>query len=119
FFRIQMGQADIGIQNLSMSQPIVDDHAPTFQAISEHSVEEGEQLTFTLSATDIDNDPITYRCLNLPDGASIDAHSGVFAWLPTYAQAGVYDLQFAASDGMSETVCIGRVTVTNVKRKQW
>ncbi|MCX6556893.1 MAG: C1 family peptidase, partial [Candidatus Aminicenantes bacterium] len=42
FFRIQMGQADIGIQNLSMSEPIMDDHAPIFQAINEHSVEEGE-----------------------------------------------------------------------------
>jgi C1A family cysteine protease len=119
FFRIQMGQADIGTQNLIMGQPIVNDHAPAFQVMAEHSVEEGEMLMFTLSASDIDNDPITYRCLNLPDGAAVDAFSGVFSWRPTYAQAGVYDLQFAASDGMSETVCIGRVSVTNVKRKQW
>jgi C1A family cysteine protease len=119
FFRIQMGQAEIGTQNLSMDQPIVDDHAPTFQAMAEHSVEEGEMLTFTLNASDIDNDPITYRCLNLPDGAAVDAQSGVFSWQPNYAQAGAYNLQFAASDGVSETVCIGRVTVTNVKRKSW
>jgi C1A family cysteine protease len=119
FFRIQMGQADIGIQNLSMSQPIVGDHAPIFPAIAEHSVEEGALLMFTLSASDIDNDPISYRCLNLPEGAVVDASSGVFSWTPTYEQAGAYDLQFAASDGMAETMCIGRVTVTNVKRKPW
>jgi len=119
FFRIQMGQSGIGSQNLSMSQPIVDDHAPTFQAIADQSVEEGQLLSFTLSASDLDNDPVTYRCLNLPEGAAVDAASGVFSWVPTHTQSGVYDLKFAASDGMVETVSIGRVTVTNVKRKPW
>jgi C1A family cysteine protease len=119
FFRIQMGQADMGIQNLRMDQPILDDHPPIFQPIDDYSVEEGQFLTFTLYAADVDGGPITYRCLNLPAGAKVDAGSGVFSWTPTYEQSGVYYLEFAASNGLTESSKIGRITVKNVKHKQW
>jgi C1A family cysteine protease len=119
FFRIKMGQADTGTQNLKINQPIVDNNPPNLQAITDYSIDEGQFFSFTLNATDIDNDPITYRCLNLPTGAAVNANSGIFSWAPTYEQAGVYDLNFAASDGMVETVATGRIIVKNVKRKQW
>jgi hypothetical protein len=119
FFRIQMGQADTGIQNLRINQPIIDNNPPDLQAITDSSTEEGQLLSLTLIASDADDDPITYRCLNLPTGATVNASLGVFSWTPTYTQSGVYDLKFAASDGMVETVETGRITVKNVKRKQW
>ena len=119
FFLIQMGQADTGIQNLRMNQPIIDNNPPDLQAISDISVEEGQLYSFTLNAADADDDPITYRCLDLPTGATVNMSSGVFSWTPTYTQSGIYDLKFAASDGMVETVKTGRITVKNVKRRQW
>lgn len=119
FFRIKMGQADTGIQNLRINQPLLENNPPVFQVIADCSVEEGQLLSFTLNAADADNDPITYRCLNLPAGAALSAGSGFFYWTPDYTQSGVYDLYFAASDGLIETVATARVTVINVKRKQW
>lgn len=119
FFRIQMGQANTGMQNLRINQPIVDNNPPDLQAITDSSVKEGQLFSLTLIAFDADDDPITFRCLNLPTGATVNASSGVFSWTPDYTQSGVYDLKFAASDGMVETVETGRITVKNVKRKQW
>jgi len=119
FFRIQMGQANTGIQNLRINQPIVDNNPPDLQAITDSIVNEGQLFSLTLTASDTDDDPITYRCLNLPTGATVNTSSGVFSWTPTYTQSGVYDLKFAASDGMVETVKTGRIIVKNVKRKQW
>jgi hypothetical protein len=119
FFRIQMGQADTGTQNLRMDQPIMDDHPPIFQPIDDCSVQEGQFLTFTVYADAVDGAPVTYRCLNLPAGAAVDAGSGVFSWTPTYEQSGVYYLKFAASNGMVESVTTARITVENVKRRQW
>ncbi|MEI6613286.1 MAG: C1 family peptidase [Chrysiogenales bacterium] len=119
FFRIQMGQADTGLQNLCINQPIIDNDPPDLQAITDSSAEEGQLFSLTLNAYDADDDPITYSCLNLPTGATVDANSGVFSWTPTYTQSGIYDLNFAASDGIGETVKTGKITVKNVKRKQW
>jgi C1A family cysteine protease len=119
FFRIQMGQANTGVQNLRLNQPIVDDNPPVLEAIAAQNAEEGQFFSLTLNASDADNDPLTYSCQNLPDGATIDASSGVFSWMPTYTQSGSYDLKFAVSDGMVETVATCKIVVINVKRKQW
>jgi C1A family cysteine protease len=119
FFRIQMGQANTGMQNLQLNQPIVDNNPPVLEPIAAQNVEEGQPISLTLNAYDADNDPITYRCLNLPAGASVNTGRGIFSWTPTYTQSGIYDLEFGASDGMVETVQTCRMDVKNVKRKQW
>jgi hypothetical protein len=119
FFRIKVGQADIGMQNLRIIKPIINNNPPVLQSIAALDVEEGQPFSLTLYASDADADPITYRCLNLPAGATVDPSNGVFSWTPSYTQSGVYDLNFAASDGITEVVKIGRITVINVKHKQW
>jgi C1A family cysteine protease len=119
FFRIQMGQANTGIQNLRIDQPVVDNHPPDLQPVADRSVEEGRALAFKLEATDSDGDPITYRCLDLPAGAALDERSGAFSWTPGYTQSGIYDLRFAASDGLMQAARTARITVINVKRRTW
>jgi C1A family cysteine protease len=119
FFRIQMGQAATGTQNLRLNQPISNNATPVLKTIAAQSAEEGVPFSLTLNATDADDDPITYNCRNLPLGATIDASTGVFSWTPDFTQSGIYSLQFTASDGMSEAVKTGKITVKNVKIKQW
>jgi hypothetical protein len=61
-----------------------------------------------LSATDpAAGDVVTYNMDNLPQGATFDASTGAFSWLPT--QAGTYTFIAEASDGT--TVTTKRVTV--------
>jgi hypothetical protein len=69
----------------------------------------GEHLTFTITATDSDNDSLIYSATNLPEGASFDPDTRTFSWTPRYDQAGVYSVHFEVSDGQltdSEDVTI-------------
>ena len=72
--------------------------APVLNAIGSRSSNEGESLTFTISATDPDVDPLTYSVSNQPDGASFDPGTQTFSWSPRYDQAGVYSVRFEVSD---------------------
>lgn len=68
-------------------------------AYSPYSVKTGRNLSFTLSATDPDNDFLVYSVANLPPGATFDSQTGEFSWTPGYDQAGIYDVHFEVSDG--------------------
>src|SRR4051812_17243977 len=69
--------------------------APVLAEIGSQTVDEETLLTFTATATDVDLPPngLTFSLLGAPDGATIDAHSGVFSWTPTEAQ-GAGDYRF-------------------------
>jgi len=60
----------------------------------------GERFTFTVSATDPDNDSLIYSASNLPPGATFDPQTRTFSWTPGYDQAGIYpNVHFEVSDG--------------------
>jgi C1A family cysteine protease len=120
FFRIRMGNSEIGTQCVSMSKPIFEDNKPpVLKAIPDQSVEEGKSLAFNLSATDEDNDPLTFSCKSLPTDATLDAQTGAFSWMPSYTQSGVYDVEFGVTDGMAKVSKMAKITVINVKYKKW
>jgi hypothetical protein len=89
---------------------------PVLAAIGDRTVAEAGTLTFTVSATDADGNPLTYSASGLPPGATFTAATRVFTWTPTYVQSGSYPgVTFAVSDGLggstSEAITI---TVTEV-----
>jgi surface protein len=60
---------------------------------------EGVSFEYKITATDPDDDTLTYSAANLPVGASIDAQTGVLSWTPTYTQAGFYPgIEITVSD---------------------
>jgi parallel beta-helix repeat protein len=64
--------------------------APVLAPIPPQSVNFGQTLTFTASATDQDRVPtqtLTFTLTDAPAGAAIDPATGVFTWTPTAAQA--------------------------------
>jgi len=72
---------------------------PVLDPIGNRDVNEGDTLTFTLSATDPDGDSLTFSASNLPDGATFDSVAQTFSWTPDYGQAGTYpNVQFMVSD---------------------
>jgi hypothetical protein len=119
FFRIKWGDSGIGDQVLRMVRPILDNAAPVLQNIPDCSGQEGQALAFTLNASDSDGDPLEYSAENLPEGATLDAGSGAFSWIPTYTQSGIYSIRFKVSDGIAEAAQTAKITVTNVKRLRW
>ncbi|MFC2028214.1 LamG-like jellyroll fold domain-containing protein, partial [Chloroflexota bacterium] len=81
------------------SAPTKINQAPVFNSIGNKSVEEGQLLQFTISATDPDGDALTYTALKLPSGASFDTQSRTFSWTPNYSQTGYFNVHFEVSDG--------------------
>jgi hypothetical protein len=80
-------------------------YAPVLDTISAKTVNEGANLTFTISATDRDQgDTLTYSMSpvspsTLPAGISFNSATRVFSWTPGYDQSGTYTLRFTVSDG--------------------
>lgn len=79
--------------------------APDFAFLGNQAVLKDQRLQFTVSATDPDNDLITYSASPLPSGATVNPTTGVFSWTPTASQLGRYSLTFTATDarGLKDT----------------
>ena len=73
-------------------------NAPALDPIGDKSVNEGQTLAFTISASDPDGDSLTYSATNLPIGATLDPATGLFSWTPTAADVGTSTVTFIASD---------------------
>lgn len=70
----------------------------------DRSITAGQNLSFSLQASDPDADHLIYNPLYLPEGASLSS-SGLFSWMPTAAQGGQHTISFAVSDGESTADC--------------
>ncbi|KPJ49681.1 hypothetical protein AMJ40_04970, partial [candidate division TA06 bacterium DG_26] len=80
-----------GAANAQNQPPVLTDQPDT-------TINEGQNLTFTLVATDPDGNNITYSSPDLPAGATLDGGTGVFDWTPDYTQAASYPVRFIATD---------------------
>ncbi len=84
--------------NLSVTVTAVND-APVLGALSNQSGQEGTELTFQLSASDVENDGVAFSANNLPEGALLNPASGVFTWTPALGKAGSYTgIEFIVTD---------------------
>jgi hypothetical protein len=63
---------------------------PRLSPIGTRTIDAGQTLHFTVSATDPEGDPLTFSVTNLPTGASFDVSTREFSWTPTFSQAGTH-----------------------------
>jgi PGF-pre-PGF domain-containing protein len=94
------------------------DRAPELADIGNKEIDENESLTFTISATDSDEEEttITYSANNIPEGAILDSDTGIFSWTPFYNQSGVHNIEFVAtSNDLNDAQTIA-IKVNNVDR---
>ena len=87
------------------------DSAPIIVAVEDQFVEEGDTLTFTINANDVDEPAgdISFALgADAPDGAAIDSASGVFTWTPTESQDGDFSVTVLATDdtGLSDSTIV-------------
>jgi hypothetical protein len=92
------------------------DRPPVLNAVSDKMVAEAATLTFSVSGSDPDGDPLTYTASNLPSGASFDPGTATFAWTPDYGQAGTYQVVFSVSDGSLSDAKAATIGVSHVNR---
>jgi VCBS repeat-containing protein len=75
-------------------------YAPILDPIGNMSVNEGELIEFTITASDPDGDVLTYSATNLPEGAAFDPEAQLFSWTPGWQSSGRHnDIVFSVSDG--------------------
>lgn len=72
---------------------------PVLAAIGSKTINLNNLLSFTVTASDADNDALTFSVTGLPTGASFNPSTGVFSWTPTSGQAGSYPIEFSVTDG--------------------
>ncbi|MCX7922526.1 MAG: PKD domain-containing protein [Clostridia bacterium] len=87
---------------------------PMLDTIGDKTVDEGQNLSFTISGSDPDSDAVTFSTGTLPQGASFDPVTGIFSWTPTYDQSGVYNISFTVSDSLLTVSRTINVYVTDV-----
>lgn len=63
----------------------------------------GQEIGFSVFASDPDYHTVTYRAFNLPAGAIFNLDTRVFVWRPNSDQAGRYQITFRASDPWAST----------------
>ncbi|HMB16657.1 MAG TPA: putative Ig domain-containing protein [Pelovirga sp.] len=103
----------INITVVDVNQP------PVLASIGTQSVNEGEELAFTILATDADGDPLTYEATNRPTGATFNPTTRQFVWTADYSGSDnirVFSVTFSASDGSAEDSELVTINVNPVNR---
>ena len=90
---------------------VVKPQPPSLSPIGKQEISLGSTLTLNLTATDPDEDQVTFRAfpLPLPANAAFNVQTGAFRFSPQADQVGTYSITFTATDGVltdSETVDI-------------
>lgn len=74
---------------------------PVLDPIPDQMVDELSTLTFNVTASDPDGQPLTFSMQNAPYGATLDAATGIFVWTPREEQgSGIYRIDIVVSDGL-------------------
>jgi RHS repeat-associated protein len=92
----------------------IENRAPVLAPIGNQTVPLGSTVTFTATATDPDNDPVTFAVTPLPlsDRATFNSQTGQFIFTPLATQVGTVTLTFIATDGIAQQSETVTVTVT-------
>lgn len=73
-------------------------HAPDVPCFGIYHGYPGSEIGLPIDAADPDGDSLHYTATTLPDGAVLDAQTGVFSWTPTPQQFGTFYVQFTVTD---------------------
>src|SRR3989344_9584245 len=97
--------------------------APVLNHLPPLHVNEGDTLTYQVSATDAEKDTLTYSVYLLPAGAHFDKHTGVLTFSPNYdvvkhpQTQKTITIGFAVHDGtVSSTWKFTKITVNDLNR---
>ena len=123
-FRVNDGTSNSNTATVTITVTGVND-APVLDPIGDRSADEGVEMSFTATGTDVEGAELSYSLADgtsgeVPEGASIDPATGVFTWTPTEEQGpGTYTFDVCVSDGAitvceTITVTVGEVNVAPV-----
>ncbi|MFC1558668.1 WD40/YVTN/BNR-like repeat-containing protein, partial [candidate division KSB1 bacterium] len=91
-------------------------HYPAFYPQLTRGISVGETLTFILTASDPDEDILTWSASNLPPDASFNTSTQEFVWTPS--DTGSYVVSFSVDDGQGHVVSKD-ITIKVVNKGDW
>ena len=91
--------ATISVQNVNRAPALTLSGDTGASLVETASVDEGGVLSLHLSATDPDNDVLTYSSQSVPDNTIMVPSAKSLTFLPDYDQSGSYEMSFTVSDG--------------------
>jgi len=94
--------------------PQLTNHKPVLTAIGNKTVRDGTTISFTVTATDEDDDALTYSCPTKPAGSIFTAGTRTFDWTPS-SQAGNHTVVFSVTDGDMSASEIITISVARYK----
>ena len=97
---------DFGTNNHRVYDTITVDNAnipPVLDAIPSKTASEGQLITFSATATDVNGDPLTFSFAGTPPGDAAITAGGVFTWRPGEEHDGNYTVTVRVSDGQGGT----------------
>jgi uncharacterized repeat protein (TIGR02543 family) len=108
------GMAPDGVVHAYLATVNGTNAAPVLSPVGNQAVNEGQTLTFTLSATDPDTGQVlSYAAGNLPTGASFNPATRTFTWTPASGSAGTYQVTFTVTDNGTPSLSASQtVTIT-------
>jgi len=77
----------------------ISNNLPVLDPIGNKAINETETLAIDADATDSDSDTLTYSCNRTDLFADFNSATGAGNWTPGYGDAGIYYVDFGASDG--------------------
>jgi Putative Ig domain/Bacterial Ig domain len=100
--------------DVTISVGAVTNRPPVLAAIGDQQVDPGAMLSLTLSATDPENDALSFDLLPLPSGASL--LGGQLSWTPTAGQVGSYPVTVSVADDGSPSASDSEAIIITVGR---
>jgi len=92
---------------------------PVLASIGTKTVNEGSQLTFTVTGSDLDHDALNFSVEGLSAGATFNSVTRTFSWIPEFLSSEntrVLPVTFKVSDGVAEDIEVVTINVINVNR---
>lgn len=108
-YSIMLTATDNGGDRGSATAVVHVNSPPALQFIPAQTVTAGQNLDFSLHATDIDGDVPVFHGVTLPAGATLSP-AGEFSW-PNPSPAGTYQLTYYASDNYADSP-LGTIAIT-------
>ncbi|OXM86923.1 DUF7594 domain-containing protein [Paenibacillus rigui] len=91
--------AFVSKQNVKID--VKDINWPLLAPIEDQEVEQQQALKFLVQGWDPEGGTITYQASAVPYGATLDARTGVFRWVPEPDQTGYYTIGITATNGIA------------------
>ena len=108
------GGGDDEAASNTQNPPPGGNQAPTISGTPPSQAMQGQQYSFTPTASDPNGDVLTFSITNTPAWATFNASNGRLSGMPTSAQVGAYaNIRISVSDGTS-TVNLPAFTITVV-----